>query len=148
MARGLLLVFDDADRLGGGEVESLGHLARGLCRDGLPVALLLSGGPQLAERFARVGNFCATVWPSELGPFDEAEVREALVVPAAGRGVDFDEEALELACLAAKGSPLEVQRLGFAAWSAAADGLVTVADMEHALGVARAEVATAASRAT
>ena len=45
ISRGLLIMFDDADRLGGGEVESLGHLARSLSRDGLPVALLLSGGP-------------------------------------------------------------------------------------------------------
>ena len=47
ISRGLLIMFDDADRLGGGEVESLGHLARSLSRGGLPVALLLSGAPVL-----------------------------------------------------------------------------------------------------
>ncbi len=40
LSRGLLVIFDDVERLGVGEVESLGHLARALSRDGLPVALL------------------------------------------------------------------------------------------------------------
>lgn len=146
LSRGLIITFDDADRLGGGEVESLGHLARALSRDGLPVALLLSGGPQLAERFARVGNFSGCVWPTNLGCFDDGEAREALIVPASDRGVDFDEEALELLCLAADGSPLELQRLGFAAWSAASDPeLITVSDAHDALGLAAPAPAARAS---
>jgi hypothetical protein len=144
--RGLLLVFDDADVLGGGEVESLGHLARALARDDLPVALLMSGGPFLAARFARVGHFSGAVWPTYLERFDDAEVREALVVPAADRDVDFEDEALELLCVAAAGSPLEVQRLGFAAWSAAPGGrTVPVTAVEEVIGMARPELAARAS---
>ena len=123
MSRGLMVVLDDADRLGGAEVECAGHLARGLARDGVPVAFLLTGGPELGRRFARNGNF------------DEAEAREALVVPAADRGVEFEESALELLCLAAAGRPLELQRLGLAAWSAPArlPGRVGLAAAEQAL---------------
>jgi hypothetical protein len=144
--RGLLVIFDDADLLGGGEVESLGHLARALARDDLPVALLMSGGPLLAARFARVGHFSGAVWPTRLDWFDDAEVREALVVPAADRDVEFQDEALELLCLAAGGSPLEAQRLGFAAWSAARGGrTVPVAAVEEAIGMARPELAARAS---
>jgi hypothetical protein len=134
ISRGLLIMFDDADRLSGGEVESLGHLARSLSRDGLPVALLFSGGPGLMERFARVDNFLGTVWPTSLGWFDESEAREAIVVPAADRGVEFVDEALELICFVADGSPLEIQRLGFAAWAAATHPeMVTVADVHAAV---------------
>ena len=146
LSRGVLLVFDNAERLGGGEVESLGHLARALSRDGLPVALLLSGGPQLAERFARAGNFTGCVWPTSLEWFDDGEAREALIVPAAERGVDFDEEALELLCDAALGSPLEVQRLGFAALAAASGSeLISLADAREALGLVAPQVADRAS---
>ena len=146
ISRGLLIMFDDADRLGGGEVESLGHLARSLSRDGLPVALLLSGGPSLMERFARLGNFLGCVWPTSLGWFDDSEAREALVVPAADRGVEFHEEALELLCVTAAGSPLEIQRLGFAAWAAAPDPeLVTIADVHIALAQLRPEAEARAS---
>ena len=42
-SRGLLVMFDDADRLAGGELESLGYLARNLSRENLPVALLFTG---------------------------------------------------------------------------------------------------------
>jgi len=136
LSRGLLLVFDDADRLGGTEVESLGHLARHLSQEGLPVAVLLSGGLHLAERFYRLGNFSATVWPTRLGALEPAEACEALAVPALDRRVDFEEEALELACWGARGRPLQVQRLGFAAWSTATDGgPVTVSDVEEAMGL-------------
>ena len=52
------------------------------------------------------------MWPTSLEWFDDGEAREALIVPAAERGVDFDEEALELPlCDASVGSPLEIQRL-------------------------------------
>jgi len=137
MSRGLMVVLDDADRLGGAEVECAGHLARGLARDGVPVAFLLTGRPELGQRFARNGNFGGYVWPTTLGPFDEAEAREALVVPAADRGVEFEESALELLCLAAAGRPLELQRLGLAAWSAPARlaGRVGLAAAEQALEV-------------
>ena len=78
-------------------------------------AAALSSG----ERFARAGNFSGCIWPTSLGRLDDGEAREALVVPAADRGVEFHADALELLCLASGGSPLEIQRLGFAAWSAA-----------------------------
>jgi hypothetical protein len=135
MSRGLMVVLDDADRLGGAEVECAGHLARGLSRDGLPVAFLLTGGPELGRRFARTGNFAGYVWPTNLGCFDDGEAREALVVPAADRGVEFEESALELLCAAAAGRPLELQRLGLAAWSAPArrPGKVGLAAAEQAL---------------
>jgi hypothetical protein len=146
LSRGVLVIFDDVERLGAGEVESLGHLARALARDGLPVAMLLSGGPQLADRFARAGNFTGSVWPTSLEWLDDGEAREALIVPAAERGVDFDEEALELLCDAAGGSPLEIQRLGFAAWSAAnGSELIHLADAHEALGLLSPQVAERAS---
>jgi hypothetical protein len=127
-------MFDDADRLGGAELESFGCLARSLSRAGLPVALVFSGGPQLGHRFARAGNYSGCIWLTTLVGLDESEAREALVVPAADGGVEFEEEALELLCHAAGGSPLELQRLGFAAWSAGEGaGLVTLAVARAAL---------------
>jgi hypothetical protein len=146
ISRGLMVVLDDADRLSGAEVECAGHLARSLSRDRLPVALLLTGGPQLGRHFARTGHFSGTVWPTRLARFDDSEAREALVVPAAERGVEFHEKALELLCPAASGLPLQLQSLGLAAWSTSArrSGRVRLADAEQALGlVAPAAVARA-----
>jgi hypothetical protein len=142
--RGLLLVFDDADMLTGGEVEGIGHLARTLSNNGLPVALLLSGGQPLGARFARVGHFSGAVWPTPIEFFDDNEAREALVVPALDRGVEFQDEALQQLCLAAGGSPLDVQRFGFAAWSTAPEGrLICGDDVEDALAIAGDELAPA-----
>jgi hypothetical protein len=133
---GVLVAFDDADLLSDGEGELLGHLARSLSRDALPVALLLSGGEDLARRYARSANFSGAVWPVELGPFDGVETREALVVPAAERGVHFEGEALELLSSASAGSPLQVQRLGFATWTAAKrTGTVTSEDAQQAVAL-------------
>ena len=135
-SRGLLVMFDDADRLAGGELESLGYLARNLSRERLPVALLFTGASQLGTRFARAGDVLDYLWPTNLGGLDDSGAREALVVPAVDRGVEFQEEALELLCQRAAGSPLELQRVGFAAWSAARGReLVTLADVHAALGM-------------
>jgi hypothetical protein len=136
VSRGLLVMFDDADRLSGGELESLGYIARSLSRDDLPVALLFSGAPLLGERLARVGCLSGCVWPTNLCWLDAGDAREALVVPAVDRGVEFQEDALDLLCRAAGGSPLELQRVGFAAWSAARGAdVVTMADAQAALGL-------------
>ncbi len=145
ISRGLMLVLDDADRLGGAELECAGHLARSLSRHGLPVAFLLTGGPQLGQRFARTGNFGRSVWPITLDRFDDSEAREALVVPAADRGVEFEDSALGLLCLAASGRPLEVQRLGLAAWSARAQlsGRVSLDAAEEALALVAPQAARA-----
>jgi hypothetical protein len=145
-SRGLLVMFDDADRLAGGELESLGYLARHLSRERLPVALLFTGASPLGARFSRAGNISEYVWPTSLGGLDDSDAREALVVPAVDRGVEFQEDALELLCLRAAGAPLELQRLGFAAWSAARGAeLVTLADARTALGLLVAEAEARAS---
>lgn len=131
---GLMVTLDDADRLGPGELEAFGHLARALAGEGLPVAFLFAGGPKLAERSARAGHFRGCVWPTRLATMDDAEAGEALVVPAAERGVDVHEDAVELLCQAAGGSPLDLQRLAFTAWSVAARrGVVSLGDAERAL---------------
>ncbi len=116
---GLLVALDDVDLLGAGEAEAFGYLARRLTLERLPVAFVFTGRPWLVRRFERAGNFSGTVWTSTLEPFDPGEAREAIVVPAAERGVEFEDRALELACAAARGSPLAVQRIGFASWAAA-----------------------------
>jgi len=135
---GLFVVFDDADRLSGGELESLGFLARRLSQEGFPVALWLSGAASLGDRFVRAGDITECVWSTSLARLDGGEAREALVVPAVDRGVELREEALELLCWRADGIPLELQRLGFAAWSAAGGAdVVTAADAMAGLDVLR-----------
>jgi hypothetical protein len=143
---GLVLAFDDADLLAPSELESLGHLARSMSADGLPVALLLSGGCHMADRFARAGYFSGTFWLAELAPLDASEAREALAVPARDRGLDFDEGALELLCQCAGGSPLELQRLGFAAWVAAKGaGPIGLREAQRAARPAAEDLAARAS---
>ncbi|GEM_PF-2091244 len=146
ISRGLVLAFDDADRLARGELEALGHLARGLSREGSPVAFVFAGGPELEAVLARAGGHCPCTWPVTLPWFCDEEAREALVVPATERGVEFEEGALEALCEAAGGSPLEVQRLGFVAWTAARGG--DVVTLEAAEGAVAASLAQASARAS
>jgi|SRR5579875_175161 len=134
VAQGVLVALDDADLLGAGEVQSLGYLAQNLAREALPVAIWMSVRPWLARRFEHGGDLLSTLWPTLLGPLEGSEAREAIVVPAAERGVEFEAKALTLACAAAGGSPLEVQRVGFASWAAAGGRRrVRVADIKAAL---------------
>ena len=136
LGRGLLVALDDVDLLSAGEAESFGYLGRRLAFEGLSVALLMSGSPSLARRFRRSGNFSGTLWATTLAPFDVGESREAIVVPASERGVEFEDRALELVCQVAGGSPLEVQRIGFVSWAAAGGReIVGPAEVEAAIGL-------------
>jgi len=130
---GVLLTLDDADRLGAGDLEALVHLCRTLSAEQLPVAFLLAGGGDLAGRAVRAQGLAGTIWLTHLPSFDDAESREAVVVPAADRGVDLEEAAVGLLCDAAAGSPLDLQRLAFGAWSRADGPVVRLADVEAAL---------------
>jgi hypothetical protein len=116
---GLFIALDDADLLGAGEVESLGYLAQSLAREDLKVAIWMSVRPWLARRFERGGHLPSSLWVTALSPLEDTEAREAIVVPAADRGVEFEGRALKIACAAASGSPLELQKVGFASWAAA-----------------------------
>jgi len=119
------------------QVELIGHLGRHLAAEGWPVAFLLSGGPRLAGRVARSAGGAGGLWLTRLSPLDPAEAAEALVVPAAERGVDVDPEAVDLLCRAAGGSPLELQRLAFGAWSLSpGPGGVDLAGAERAVALA------------
>jgi hypothetical protein len=118
-APGLLIALDDANFLGAGEVESLGYLAQCLAREDLAVGIWMSVRLSIACQLERGGHLPSTLWPTALGPLDDTEAREAIVVPATDRGVEFEGRALELACAAAAGSPFELQRVGFASWAAA-----------------------------
>lgn len=141
-ALGLVVTLDDADRAAPAELQSMGFLAAALSAEGLPVALLVAGNRRAAQVAAGQGTPVwawagEPFWPSQLNPLGQAEATEAVVVPALDRGVDFDQAGARLLGRAAAGSPLELQRLAFSAWSLARrPGRVALADAEAAVDLA------------
>lgn len=142
---GVLVTVDDADRLSTSELTALGHLVRYVRAERCPVAFLLAARAELARRAARAGYYGGALWPTRLAPLGPEEASEALVVPAVERGVEVDDDAVDLACRASGGWPLELQKLGFAAWPLAGrDRAITGARMEAALAWACAPTAQVA----
>lgn len=144
--RGVLVMLDDVDLMTGVEAEAMGYLARSLTRELLPVSLVMTGGQGLADRYERCTNFAGALWASRLAPFDHSEAREAIVVPAAERGVDIEEEAVDFLCSQSAGLPVEVQSAAFGAWSAARGGpVITLRHAQDAIARSASQVATRAS---
>jgi hypothetical protein len=131
--RGIILLVDDLQALAGPDLECLLAVLAGLGRGRSPVAFVGTSDGEAARRLAAHPG-ADRLWRSTLGPLDPSESREAVVVPAAERGVSIDEEAVSILIEAAGGSPLSLQRLAYGAWMAAGGaGRITSRDVRLAV---------------
>jgi hypothetical protein len=123
---GLLLVVDDVQMIPPPEQELLWCLLSSTSRSRMRVASLcaVTGSGQLPS----------SIWQSRMRLLNYDEVREALVVPAAGARAEFSSTAVDLIAVLAQGQPLDVQLLGDRAWkSSQGTYLIDEADVRKAL---------------
>ncbi|HET9061630.1 MAG TPA: AAA family ATPase, partial [Acidimicrobiales bacterium] len=114
---GILVVVDDCDRLSRADRGALVGLAAELYRAALPVALLAMVSEPGEPLVPAAVDAEAPLWHEALGPMSADESAQALMVPAAGRGVSFSPGALSAMHHFAAGAPLALQKAGFAVWS-------------------------------
>ena len=119
--RGLLLTVDEMHQGTEMELKNLSVCLQELAEDGLPVAFLGAGLPELTERiddqegltfFQRCGR-------ASVGLLSEEDTRRALAEPMRQSGREIDEDALDEAVSGAIGYPYKLQLIGFNAWSSA-----------------------------
>ncbi len=116
-----LLVVVDAQLMGPRALAALMSHSQRVFRD-KPLAVVISGSAGmdavLLDTRLSYADRTPTIWLEEL---KDAEVAEALSVPAENSGRPFDEDALALAVRESQGYPLFVQMLGAAAWQSASE---------------------------
>lgn len=135
---GLLLAFDELQEGPEADLAVVGAIAQELAAE--PVVVIGAGLPQTPDRLRQAGSFAERFTYQTLGPLTWPQATAALLVPATGRGVAWEQAAAEYVLTAAAGSPFLLQLYGDAVWRAAQPGPGTHLDLAAAQHGVRAAV--------
>ena len=128
---GALFLIDEMHNLDAASLAAVCMAFQAVSRDALPVAMVGAGLPDLQVRLMKAKPYADRLFEyRELGRLSDPAARIALMKPAAGLGVEFDEDAaLEVVRLAA-GFPYFLQEYGRELWNAAEGPQITLGDVE------------------
>ncbi|MCM3659094.1 ATP-binding protein [Agromyces mediolanus] len=117
---GIALLVDEVQFLARTQLEALIQAVHKTVQRKLPVAFVGAGLPQTVELAGDVKAYAERLFSfSHLGVLTRDDARRALTEPARLEGVEFDDDALELALELTHGYPCFLQELGAQVWSLA-----------------------------
>ena len=120
-----MVVADDLRRLLAG-VHRCGQ-------DGLPLACILAGLPNLVREAAKASTYAERMFTvAELGALTPGEVAQAITEPAREIGVDWDRNAVEAIVDLSDGYPFFVQTWAYYVWNTARDEPISLDDISRA----------------
>lgn len=127
---GVLLAIDEVQYLSGEELAALITAIHRTTQLNLPVVLIGAGLPQLPGLAGDAKSYAERLFDFPLiGSLARDEAAQALTIPAAERGVAYDDEAVRLIVEEARGYPYFLQEWGYHVWNHAAQSRVTVDDI-------------------
>lgn len=131
--RGVAILIDEVQFLSRRQLEALIQAVHKTVQRKLPVTFVGAGLPQIAELAGDAKSYAERLFQfPKIDSLDEAEASEALREPAAAEGVQFEEEAVQLAVEITKGYPYFIQELGYQVWEIADQSPITQLDVETA----------------
>jgi hypothetical protein len=139
---GALFLIDEMHNLDSGSLAAVCMAFQAVSRDALPVAMVGAGLPDLQVRLMKAKPYADRLFEyRELSRLSDPAARIALMKPAAGLGVEFDEDAaLEVVRLAA-GFPYFLQEYGRELWNAAEGPPITLDDVEEVRDIVQEQLA-------
>ena len=139
---GALFLIDEMQNLDAASLSAICMAVQGVSRDGLPVAVVGAGLPELRVRLLSAKPYADRLFSyAELGRLSDVAARSALVGPAAAAGVAFEEEVARRIVTEAAGFPYFIQEYGRELWNYAEGTPVTVADLDGARDIVRDSLA-------
>lgn len=140
---GVLILVDELQETRPDELAALNtavhHL--GQADDPLPLIVVGAGLPSLPAQLADATSYAERLYDYRtIGLLDDDAARDALVLPAADRGVNWTADGLDLAIGTARGYPYFLQAIGKHVWDHARRTPVELSDVEIGLIDARREV--------
>jgi type II secretory pathway predicted ATPase ExeA len=130
---GVLLAIDEAQMI---PADDLRRLLAGVHRcgqDGLPLACVLAGLPNLVGDVAKAATYAERMFTvADLGPLTPDQVARAVAEPAAEIGVEWEPAATEAIVDLSDGFPFFVQTWAYHTWNTAHDEPISAADVERA----------------
>jgi hypothetical protein len=139
---GVLITIDELHYV---NLQTLEALVMGLHRASqlrLPITIAGAGLPSLATLTGEAKSYAERmfIFPV-IGSLPDEEAREALVVPAADEGVQWQDTALDAVLRETQGYPYFLQEFGKQAWdTAAGPAVITAGDVARCIPVATAEL--------
>ncbi len=130
---GIVLAIDEAQLVGRDDLRRLLAGVHRCGQDGLPLACVLAGLPNLVGEIARAATYAERMFDvAELGPLSPAEVAAAIRHPAAELNVDWTEAATEAVVDRSDGFPFFVQTWAYHVWNVARDEPISADDVARA----------------
>lgn len=129
----LILFIDELQYVEEQQLASLITALHRCAQRGLPLTVVGAGLPQLRGRMGRAKSYAERLFDfPEIGPLSPENAKAAIAKPAANRGVQVEETALELIVQHTRGYPYFLQEWGKHAWDSAAQSPITSADVQQA----------------
>lgn len=134
---GVVLLFDELQLTARADLAALLHAAQ--ATEGLPVAFVAAGLPDLPGAVAGAGSYAERLYYDRVDWLSPGDVREAVVVPAEEFGVTYRADALELLLTHIASYPYFAQLYAEETWKAAGTPsdqpgtVITAAHVEAAL---------------
>ncbi len=140
---GTLVLIDELQEAAASDLKAVNTAVHAINQGAnpLPVIVVGAGLPSLPAALAEANSYAERLFEFRpIGLLDETAAREALVAPAAKRGVGWTEEGINLALAEAGGYPYFLQAIGKHVWDQAANNPISADDVRAGLSTARAEV--------
>jgi len=116
--------------------DQLAHLISALHKTAqlsLPVTLVGAGLPQLTGQMGKAKSYAERLFDFPfVGALTPEQARDALAIPAAAEGVDFEPAAIDYIVSETQGYPYFLQEWGKHAWDIATNSPITLADCREA----------------
>jgi hypothetical protein len=130
---GVLLAVDEAQLLDAADLRRLLAGVHRCGQDGLPLAIVLAGLPNLVGMAARAATYAERMFQvTELGPLPPDEVAAAVVEPARDLGVEWSADAVAAIAERSDGFPFFVQTWAYHTWNTARDEPISGDDVARA----------------
>lgn len=130
---GIMLAIDEAQSIASDDLRRLLAGVHRCGQDGLPMACVLAGLPNLVGDVAKAATYAERMFTvADLGPLTPVQVTRAIVEPAAEIGVEWAAEATEAIVDHSDGFPFFVQTWAYHTWNTAVDEPISADDVDRA----------------
>jgi hypothetical protein len=137
----VVFFLDELQYVAEDEFASLITALHKCAQNQLPVVLIGAGLPQLVGRAGRAKSYAERLFEfPEIRPLTDEDARQALVVPAAERGVQYEDGALKEILRQTQAYPYFLQEWGKHCWQCADESPITHGDAISATELAIAEL--------
>jgi len=137
----VVFFLDELQYVAEDEFASLITALHKCAQNQLPVVLIGAGLPQLVGRAGRAKSYAERLFEfPEISPLTDEDARQALVVPAKERGVQFEDRALQEILRQTQAYPYFLQEWGKHCWHCASKSPITHDDAISATELAIAEL--------